>query len=40
MQVWPKDSSAGLRSKDKRKAIPLQARCGPEDGYSYSSTVP
>jgi hypothetical protein len=22
------------------KVIPLQARCGPEDGYRYSSTLP
>jgi len=24
----------------KGKVIPLQARCGPEGGQSYSSTVP
>ena len=27
-------------SKGKGKVIPLQARCGPEGGYSYNSTVP
>ena len=26
--------------KGKGKVIPLQARCGPEDGYRYSSTLP
>ena len=27
-------------SKLKGKVIPLQARCGPEGGYRYSSTLP
>jgi len=26
--------------KGKSKVIPLQARCGPEGGYRYSSTLP
>ena len=26
--------------KGKGKVIPLQARCGPEDGQRYSSTLP
>ena len=26
--------------KSKGKVIPFQARCGPEGGYRYSSTVP
>jgi len=28
------------KGKGKGKVIPLQARCGPEGGYSYSSTLP
>ena len=27
-------------NKGKGKVIPLQARCGPEGGYRYSSTLP
>jgi hypothetical protein len=27
-------------NNNKGKVIPLQARCGPEGGYRYSSTVP
>jgi len=29
-----------LRNRNKGKVIPLQARCGPEGGQSYSSTLP
>ena len=28
------------KGKGKGKVIPLQARCGPEGGQRYSSTVP
>ena len=28
-----------LNVKDRVKVTPLQARCGPEGGYSYSSTL-
>ena len=30
----------GIEVKGKGKVIPLQARCGPEDGKRYSSTLP
>jgi len=29
-----------IKVKVKGKVIPLQARCGTEDGYRYSSTLP
>jgi len=29
-----------LYIKSKGKVFPLQARCGPEGGYRYSSTLP
>ena len=32
--------SACSMKRKKGKVIPLQARCGPEDGYRYSSTLP
>ena len=28
-----------IKGKGKGKVIPLQARCGPEGGYRYSSTL-
>jgi len=28
------------KDKGKGKVIPLQARCGPEGGWRYSSTLP
>jgi len=30
----------GYLTMKKGKVIPLQARCGPEGGYKYSSTLP
>ena len=29
-----------IHENGKGKVIPLQARCGPEGGYRYSSTLP
>ena len=34
------DCNLKLRVKGKGAVIPLQARCGPEGGYRYSSTLP
>jgi hypothetical protein len=34
------EQKALVKSKSKSKVTPLQARCGPEGGYRYSSTLP
>jgi len=37
----PKTSELHIELKNvKSNVIPLQARCGPEFGYRYSSTLP
>ena len=39
--VRPIYGSLGVKRLIKKgKVIPLQARCGPESGYRYSSTLP
>ena len=37
--AYRKNSKLQIR-KGKGKVIPLQARCGPEGGWRYSSTLP
>jgi len=37
---WKVVTEWSIIKKGKAKVIPLQARCGPEGGYRYSSTLP
>jgi len=40
LQIATSVDTMPVKGKGKGKVIPLQAWCGPEGGYRYSSTLP